>query len=139
MEKIHIGNRIKYLIGKRKIKIIDFAKQVGISREAAHKILNKEDISLKRLDIIAEVLGYTATQLIDPELKFAGEIDPQIIKKSGEIELLKETIKERDKTIELLNRIIKDKGEIIELLKRKNENKKLIKKASLRIVWKIEN
>ena len=91
MPKIHIGRKIKEVLGKTPLSVIAFAKKINVTRDAAYKIFEKEAITTDQLQKIGQVLEHNffdyykteeqANLTKDPEPKygFATKEDISII------------------------------------------------------------
>lgn len=54
-----MGNRLKDILKREKVKPIRISKDLGMDRGYLSRVLNeKQDISLKKLEMIADYLGY---------------------------------------------------------------------------------
>ena len=68
---ILIGNNIRKWRALKGIKQTDFANQIGISKSTLSKIENgRQNISLIRMLLIAEILNIKTTQLLKDPLEF---------------------------------------------------------------------
>lgn len=56
--KIHIGKKIREVLDKTPISVVDFAKSINLSRNSAYKIFEKETIDTGQLQAIGNVLNY---------------------------------------------------------------------------------
>lgn len=56
--KIHIGKKIREVLDKTPISVVDFAKSINLSRNSAYKIFEKETIDTGQLQAIGHVLNY---------------------------------------------------------------------------------
>jgi hypothetical protein len=56
--KIHIGNKIKEVLDKTPISVVDFAKSINLTRNGAYKIFEKETIDTGQLQAISKVLNH---------------------------------------------------------------------------------
>lgn len=57
-QKIHIGELVRKYIISKNLSFAFVAKEMGISRQALDAALKKEDMSVKRLLTLSEVLKY---------------------------------------------------------------------------------
>jgi transcriptional regulator with XRE-family HTH domain len=70
-EILLIGNNIRKWRTLKGIKQSDFANQIGISKSTLSKIENgRQNISLIRMLLIAEILNIKTTQLLKDPLEF---------------------------------------------------------------------
>jgi transcriptional regulator with XRE-family HTH domain len=54
-----MGNRLKDILKREKVKPIRISKDLGMDKGYLSRVLNeKQDISLKKLEMIADYLGY---------------------------------------------------------------------------------
>ena len=72
MSKIHIGKKIREVVDKSTLTIVEFARSINLSRDGAYKIFAKEYIDTGQLKKISKVLkhdffSYYSAEL--PELK----------------------------------------------------------------------
>ncbi len=56
--KIHIGKKIREVLDKTPISVVDFAKSINLSRNSAYKIFEKETIDTGQLQTIGHVLNH---------------------------------------------------------------------------------
>jgi hypothetical protein len=56
--KIHIGKKIKELLDKSPISVVDFAKSINLTRNGAYKVFEKETIDTGQLQTISKVLNH---------------------------------------------------------------------------------
>ena len=57
-QKIHIGELVRKYIISKDLSFSSVAKEIGISRQGLDAALKKEDMTVKRLLTISEVLGF---------------------------------------------------------------------------------
>lgn len=55
---MHIGRRINEVVKERKMTVVDFARAIPCSRENAYKIFRKDNIDVKQLGRICQVLKH---------------------------------------------------------------------------------
>jgi len=54
-----MGNRLKDILKREKVRPIRISKDLGMDKGYLSRVLNeKQDISLKKLEMIADYLGY---------------------------------------------------------------------------------
>ena len=58
MAKIFIGKRIKEVLDKSPLSVVEFAKRISITRDGAYKIFEKERINTALLQKISDVLEH---------------------------------------------------------------------------------
>jgi hypothetical protein len=58
MSKIHIGKKIREVLDKSHLTIVDFAKSINLTRDGAYKIFDKETIATDQLQKISAVLNH---------------------------------------------------------------------------------
>lgn len=56
--KIHIGKKIKEILDKTPISVVDFAKKINLTRNGAYKVFEKETIDTGQLQAISKVLNH---------------------------------------------------------------------------------
>ncbi len=64
---MHKGQKIKELLKQKKIKQVDFANDLGVSKQRVFQLLKEDDISIDRLMRIAKIIGVPLSELIDNE------------------------------------------------------------------------
>jgi hypothetical protein len=55
---IHIGKKIKEILDKTPISVVDFAKSINLTRNGAYKVFDKETIDTGQLQTISKVLNH---------------------------------------------------------------------------------
>ncbi len=55
---IHIGKKIKEILDKTPISVVDFAKSINLTRNGAYKVFEKETIDTGQLQTISKVLSH---------------------------------------------------------------------------------
>lgn len=55
---IHIGKKIKEILDKTPISVVDFAKNINLTRNGAYKVFDKETIDTGQLQVISKVLNH---------------------------------------------------------------------------------
>lgn len=58
MSKIYIGKKIKEVLDKTALSVVDFAKSINLTRNGAYKVFEKETIDTGQLQKISKVLNY---------------------------------------------------------------------------------
>lgn len=58
MSKVHIGKKIKEVLDKNPMSVVDFAESIGLTRNGAYKVFEKETIDTGQLQKIGKVLGH---------------------------------------------------------------------------------
>jgi len=56
--KIHIGKKIREVLGNSPMSVVDFAKSINLTRNGAYKVFDKETIDTGQLQIISKVLNH---------------------------------------------------------------------------------
>jgi predicted transcriptional regulator len=56
--KIHIGKKIKEILDKTPMSVVDFAKKINLTRNGAYKVFEKETIDTGQLQAISKVLNH---------------------------------------------------------------------------------
>ena len=57
-DMIHIGKRIQEVVEERGMTVVDFARAIPCSRENVYKIFRKDNIDIKQLAHICQVLSH---------------------------------------------------------------------------------
>lgn len=57
-QEIHVGKLIKEVVRQSDYTLSDLARELGISRQTLNGWLNRDDMSVKNLFTISEILGY---------------------------------------------------------------------------------
>lgn len=57
-EEIHLGKMIKEVAIQRDMQLIELAEKLGITKQTLNSWLNKDDISVKKLFTISQILNY---------------------------------------------------------------------------------
>lgn len=55
---VHIGKKIREVLDKTPISVVDFAKSINLTRNGAYKIFEKETIDTGQLQTISKVLNH---------------------------------------------------------------------------------
>lgn len=55
---IHIGKKIKEVLDKSPMSVVDFAKSINLTRNGAYKVFEKETIDTGQLQAISKVLNH---------------------------------------------------------------------------------
>lgn len=55
---IHIGKKIKEVLDKTPLSVVDFAKKINLTRNGAYKVFGKETIDTGQLQAISKVLKH---------------------------------------------------------------------------------
>lgn len=58
MPKVHIGKKIKEVLDKSALSVVDFAKTIGLTRNGAYKVFEKETIDTGQLQKIGHALSH---------------------------------------------------------------------------------
>jgi hypothetical protein len=70
---IHIGKKIKEVLDKTPLSVVDFAKKINLTRNGAYKVFEKETIDTGQLQAIGKVLNHDFfnyyEQSLSPQLK----------------------------------------------------------------------
>lgn len=85
---VHIGNKIKDVLAKKRISIKEFADKIGITRQYAYHLLEKDDMNLSQLVKISKTLEHDFFQYFRDEerkISVAGH-DEEIKRKLTECE-----------------------------------------------------
>jgi hypothetical protein len=78
MTQVHIGKKIREVFDESSLTVVDFAKQINLSRDGVYKIFGKRFIDTDQLLKISKVLGYdffayfsgSLSKTKEPEQKF---------------------------------------------------------------------
>lgn len=106
---------IKELSVKKKIPISKMAEQVGLTEQNIHRSIRNNKIDAEVLGKIAKVLGVSVTIFYED---IVAETNSDINKyDSNRIKYLEESLENQGREIELLKETIRDKNDIIALLK----------------------
>lgn len=73
---IHIGKKIKEVLDKTPISVVDFAKSINLTRNGAYKVFEKETIDTGQLQVISKVLSHDFFQYYE-QLIIAKETKPE--------------------------------------------------------------
>lgn len=123
--RIHIGNRIKYLLDKNGMKKILFAEKLGYTKNGIYKIFENENINTDTLYNIAEILNLSITEFFvenynaenkpsltsEPTMHYNENANKMPNKNNAELDILKSEFESLKKEINYLK-------EINELLKK---------------------
>ena len=75
-ESIHIGKKIKEVLDKSPMSVVDFAKSINLTRNGAYKVFEKETIDTGQLQVISKVLNHDFFAYYDRgTLSFTKEIN----------------------------------------------------------------
>lgn len=120
--KIHIGKKIKEVLDKTPMSVVDFAKSINLTRNGAYKVFEKETIDTGQLLSISKVLNhdffvyYEGSEVSGVE---ENKSEYGYASKDG-LEEIKYTILKMSKTLERLEKL---------LLKDKKPKKRVYKKT----------
>lgn len=105
---IHIGKKIKEILDKTPISVVDFAKSINLTRNGAYKVFEKETIDTGQLQTISKVLNHDFFAYYDgvessalKENKFEYGYATEI-----ELEEVKYAMLKMSKTLERLEQIL---------------------------------
>jgi len=70
MAQVHIGKKIKEVVGKSNFSVTEFAKNINRSRDVAYKIFAKENMDTGLLQQICKVLEHDFFNYYSQELPF---------------------------------------------------------------------
>jgi len=114
---IHIGKEVKLMLKRRKVKIVDFAKEINTNRNNVYNIFERESLDTQLLLRISQVLRFDFFSIYSADLmeqdsnKDADDISIPYENNKTPYQLLKE------ENEQLKNRL-KDKELIIALLQK---------------------
>lgn len=83
MAKVHIGKKIKEVLGESKFSVIEFAEKISRTRDVVYKIFAKENIDTGLLQKISQVLEHDFFSYYSHELP--------IVKEPGKVGYTKKT------------------------------------------------
>lgn len=71
--QIHIGKKIREVLDKTPISVVDFAKSINLTRNGAYKVFEKETIDTGQLQTICKVLNHDFFSYYEQNLSIARE------------------------------------------------------------------
>ncbi|HYG49680.1 MAG TPA: hypothetical protein VD905_02205 [Flavobacteriales bacterium] len=77
MSKIHIGKKIREVLDKSPMTMVDFAKKINLTRDGAYKMMEKETIATDQLQKISTVLNHDFFAYYQTKLNIASEKNTQ--------------------------------------------------------------
>ena len=83
MAKVHIGKKIKEVLGESKFTVVEFAEKISRTRDVVYKIFAKENIDTGLLQKISQVLEHDFFSYYSHELP--------IVKEPGKVGYTKKT------------------------------------------------
>lgn len=105
---IHIGKKIKEVLDKTPLSVVDFAKKINLTRNGAYKVFEKETIDTGQLQTISKVLDHdffnyyeqsASSQLKEPKNDYGyatktelSEITHALLKLTRAVEKLQEDL-----------------------------------------------
>jgi hypothetical protein len=105
---IHIGKKIKEVLDKTPLSVVDFAKKINLTRNGAYKVFEKETIDTGQLQTISKVLNHdffnyyeqsATSQLKEPKTDYGyatktelSEITHALLKLTRAVERLQEEL-----------------------------------------------
>lgn len=117
---IHIGEEIKELLRKKRMKVVDFSRKIDTNRNNSYDIFTRKSIDTNLLLKISEVLEFDFFRLysipISQNKLVQQLIDP--LEAQKDYEELKRKLEKLEKENQSLNERIKDKELIIQLMRR---------------------
>ena len=105
---IHIGKKIKEILDKTPISVVDFAKSINLTRNGAYKVFEKETIDTGQLQTISKVLNHDFFAYYDGAESIASKENKSEYGYATEIELeeVKYALLKMSKTLERLEQIL---------------------------------
>lgn len=100
MSKIHIGKKIKEVLDKSPMSMVDFAKKINLTRDGAYKMMEKETIATDQLQKISSVLNHDFFSYYQTKLNIASD------KNTHYGYATKEEVSEIKKELETLTKLI---------------------------------
>lgn len=127
MAHVHIGKKIKEIVGRSNFSVTEFAKNINRSRDVAYKIFAKDNIDTVLLERISKVLNHDFFSYYSNELPPAargtvvedpltpyGRREDMLRQMNAELKACKKQISDLEKRYELsekLNRLMEEKLE----------------------------
>ena len=75
--QIHIGKKIREVLDKTPISVVDFAKSINLTRNGAYKVFEKETIDTGQLQTIGKVLNHDFFAYYEQSPSTAKETNPE--------------------------------------------------------------
>jgi hypothetical protein len=75
--QIHIGKKIREVLDKTPISVVDFAKSINLTRNGAYKVFEKETIDTGQLQTISKVLNHDFFSYYEQKPSAAKETNPE--------------------------------------------------------------
>jgi hypothetical protein len=75
--QIHIGKKIREILDKTPISVVDFAKSISLTRNGAYKVFEKETIDTGQLQTISKVLNHDFFSYYEQKPSAAKETDAE--------------------------------------------------------------
>lgn len=129
MAKVHIGKKIKEVLGESKFSVIEFAEKISRTRDVVYKIFAKENIDTGLLQKISYVLehdffSYYSHEL--PIIKEPGKVGytkkVDLISTMGdELKAMKKKLAEMEENYETLKKLSKLQEEKLGKLEKKGK------------------
>lgn len=129
MAHVHIGKKIKEVVGQSRFSVIEFAEKISRTRDVVYKIFAKENIDTGLLQKISQVLEHDFFSYYSHELpivKEPGKVGytkkTDLITSLGEeIKAFKKRLAEMDEKYETVKKLNKLQEEKLENLKKKGK------------------
>jgi len=121
MGMLHLGQEIRKVLKKRKIKVVDFARTINTDRNNVYDIYRRKSIDTDLLIKISDALNHDFFADISEALSMNNSVhylNTGIGKLKTELNK-QEIIQAYEKRLQQLEAHLRDKEEIIRLLKRK--------------------
>ncbi len=106
--KIHIGKKIKEVLDKTPMSVVDFAKRINLTRNGAYKVFEKETIDTGQLQTISKVLNHDFFAYYEGTAvsAFKENKSEYYYATKTELEEVKYTMQQMCKTLERLEQIL---------------------------------
>ena len=130
MASVHIGKKIKEILDKSPMSVVDFAKSIHLTRNGAYKVFEKETIDTGQLQVISKVLNhdffiyYEESQIP----KFEEKSPQYIFATKAELSEIKHAVFEINKMVERLEKMLSGKSNSVEKKSTKNHKNSALRK-----------
>lgn len=107
---VHVGNRIKYLVEKNyKGTKKEFSEAIGLKQYPnLFRIFDKENVSSKVLNKIAEVLNIPVTEFLKEDLSIVNEPTSLYGSELKELEILRKRVLDLERIIKMQDKELAD-------------------------------
>ena len=128
---IHIGKKIKEILDKSPMSVVDFAKSIHLTRNGAYKIFEKETIDTGQLQVICKVLNHDFFAYYEENVIsiFEEKLPQYIYATKAELSEIKHAVFEINKMVERLEIMLSvNKISKVKKASKSQYKKKIIKK-----------